>query len=390
MNAASFSLRLKTAFWLAICLGTARVGSAGSITLAPAREPDISFRNELQHAIDRGLAWLQTNQNSNGWWSTEAHPAVTGLVLMSFQGNPGRNAGQPQPPSIERAYHYLLTSVQPDGGIYRSNLNTYNTSVCMMALLAAEKPEYDPILVKARRFLVGQQNHLAGDPLDGGIGYGDNRTRPDMGNTLFALEALYYTKQLIQDKSPAEPDLDWNAAIKFLQNCQNLPSVNSASWVADDAKNVGGFVYYPGNSNAGSVTNAATGKVALRSYGSVSYDGLLSYIYADLKQDDQRVTALMKWLKSNYTIEENPGMQQQGVYYYYHTMAKALATAQVADLKLSDGRTVNWRRELGLKLLNLQQRDGSWVNTENRWWEKDPALVTAYSVLALELIYRGI
>jgi len=62
---------------------------------------------------------------------------------------------------------------------------------------------------------------------------------------------------------------------------------------------------------AGGETNPATGRVTLRSYGSISYAGLLSYIYAQLKRDDPRVVAALDWLKANYTLDENPGMDQQ-------------------------------------------------------------------------------
>jgi squalene-hopene/tetraprenyl-beta-curcumene cyclase len=57
---------------------------------------------------------------------------------------------------------------------------------------------------------------------------------------------------------------------------------------------------------------------------------------------------------------------------------------------LHTGQRLNWRKELALRLLNLQQRDGSWVNDNGRWWERDPALVTSYAVLALELVHRGL
>ena len=43
-----------------------------------------------------------------------------------------------------------------------------------------------------------------------------------------------------------------------------------------------------------------------------------------------------------------------------------------------------------MKLMNLQQRDGSWSNDNGRWREKDAPLVTAYAVLSLELIWRGL
>jgi squalene-hopene/tetraprenyl-beta-curcumene cyclase len=88
---------------------------------------------------------------------------------------------------------------------------------------------------------------------------------------------------------------------------------------------------------AGGTTNAS-GKVTLRSYGSISYAGLLSYIYADVKKSDPGVQGVMDWLRSNYSLEENPGMGPQGYYYYLHLMAKALTAANVDTLELKDGK----------------------------------------------------
>ena len=141
---------------------------------------------------------------------------------------------------------------------------------------------------------------------------------------------------------------------------------------------------------AGGETNGTTGRVALRSYGSISYAGLLSYIYADLKPGDPRVVAVMDWLKANYTLRENPGMESAGLYYYLHLLTKGLSAAGVNELELKEGRRVAWRKEVALRLMELQQRDGSWVNANPRWWEKDPVLASAYSVLALETIWRGL
>ena len=120
----------------------------------------------------------------------------------------------------------------------------------------------------------------------------------------------------------------------------------------------------------------------------MTYAGLLSFVYADLKKDDPRVAAAIEWLGKNYTLEENPGLAQAGVYYYYHLAAKGLATAKVTELQTADGKKVKWARDLGLKLINLQKGDGTWVNGTARWMEADPVLVTTYSVLALEIIYN--
>jgi squalene-hopene/tetraprenyl-beta-curcumene cyclase len=378
-----------------------------SVTVAEAAQQtdlfrkDISFRNEVQRAIDRGLIWFQQNQNTNGFWSTADQPAVTALVLAACKGDPNGRFSATDPDWIRKGYAFILSNAKPDGSIYQTNLVTYNTALCMMALVAANKPDYDPVLRKARTFLVRLQRGFAPSPLggeragvrgpdlfEGGIGYGTRYEHSDMGNTSAALEALYYTKYLVQDKKLADmQDLDWDAAIQFLQNCQNLPAYNTQPWASDDPKNKGGFVYYPGHSMAGSETNAG-GRVALRSYGSISYAGLLSYIYCDLKPDDPRVAAVFDWLRKNYTLEENPGMGAQGLFYYFHTMSKALSLYGADSLPLANGQKVNWRRDLAMKLINLQQRDGSWENTNGRWWEKDPALVTAYALLTLERLHR--
>jgi squalene-hopene/tetraprenyl-beta-curcumene cyclase len=357
---------------------------------------NVSVRHELEHAIERGLLWLSTNQNANGWWSTPDQPALTALALSAWQGQPKNRERADSTPGIRRGYEYLLSCVQPNGSIHRSNLVTYNTALSMMALVAARRPEHEPVLRKARQFLVGLQRDFGvkgqtDDVFDGGIGYGSRYEHSDMGNTSAALEALHYTKYLIADRPLADStDLNWGAAVAFLQNCQNLPGRNQQPWASGEPKNKGGFIYYPGHSMAGGETNATTGRVALRSYGSISYAGLLSYIHADLKRDDPRVVAVFDWLRSNYTLTENPGMGPQGLYYYFHTMTKALSAYGARELELANGQKVDWRRELALRLINLQQRDGSWSNENGRWWEKDPALVTSYAVLSLELIQAGL
>ena len=135
---------------------------------------------------------------------------------------------------------------------------------------------------------------------------------------------------------------------------------------------------------AGSTTDPVTGRTALRSYGSMSYAGLLSFAYARLGADDPRVAAVIEWLGRNYTLDENPGMGAQGYYYYLHLMAKALTAAGVETLTLADGTRVAWREQVTQKLLLLQRPDGSWLNHESRWWEADATIVTAYVVLTLQ------
>lgn len=362
-----------------------------------AAKPDLSLKLEVQHAIDKGIGWLAKSQNPAGFWSQAEHPALTGLALTGIMGEPSGKIKASPPDFVVKGYNYLLGNVKPDGGIYVKDMPNYNTAVSMMALVASYNPSYEPIVRKARNFVVGLQSDFdkAGETdniYDGGIGYGGTYQHSDMSNTMFALEAIYYTKFLADDKGgDAEglKKLNWDAALKFIQRSQNLPSHNDQSWASGDPANKGGFIYFPGDSKAGE-TDLPEGKKALRSYGSISYAGMLSYAYAELKKDDPRVQAVFDWLQNNYTLEENPGMGGDGLFYYYMTMAKALTTYGVDTLTLKDGKKVNWRKDLALRMLNLQKGDGMWVNENGRWWEKDPNLVTAYSVIIMEILYRGL
>ena len=351
---------------------------------------------ELQAAIDRGTSYLLKSQNSNGWWSTPEQPAVTALVLASLNLNPSRRDPKNGTSEINRDYDFILSSAKPDGSIQRSGLANYNTALCLIALASANDGNFKPVILAARKYLANSQIDFGvkgtnDTPFDGGIGYGSKYQHSDMNNTLIAIEAMRLSEGLLVKDGPGESkpesDVDWAAVARFLENCQNLPSINKADWVSSNPKDLGGFVYYPGVSNAGGVTNAQTGRVALRSYGSMSYGGLLSYIYARVDENDPRVVAVLGWLRANYTLAENPGMGRQGYFYYLHLMTKALSAARVEKLKLSDGSEVDWRAEVASQLIKLQKPDGSWVNPEKRFWETDSILVTSYALMALEILH---
>jgi len=385
--------------WVALFLASLSCAFGGqpeppaSEPIALPRNRDISFANEVERAVDRGLAFLLSSQNEAGWWSTADHPAVTGLALSAFRGHPQDRYRAHLPPALTKAFQYIVASARPDGRIYRTSLANYNTAICAMALAQAADPAHKPVVERARQYLARSQVDLGtrgalDSPFDGGVGYNDNYEHSDLNNTFIALEALYYTRPIGTEGPHRE--LNWEAAIHFIQSCQNLPSHNPQPWVSSALEDKGGFVYLPGESKAGGTTNPVTGRIALRSYGSISYAGLLSYIYADLDAEDPRVAAALDWLRDNYTLEENPAMGPQGYYYYLHLMSKALTTLRLDHLELKDGSTVDWRRALAMRLINLQQADGSWVNTNGRWWENDPVLVTAYAVMALEFIYPGL
>lgn len=358
----------------------------------------VSLKVELDRTYKMGYDYLQKAQNPDGSWSNPGFPAITGLVTYAFLTSPRFIDAKQKPAFIHKALDYIVSCTHNNGAIFKEGLPNYNTSICIMALLAAKDSKYHPIVLKARRYIASLQQDKGNrgtvdEKFDGGIGYG-TKDHSDMSNTYMALEALKASQFLESDdqlaaymnlKELQKAELDWEAALKFVQRCQNLPGYNDQAWSSADPKNKGGFVYYPGSSKAGEEV-LPSGKKTLRSYGSMTYAGLLSFIFAELKKDDPRVQAAYGWLRDNYTLDENPGVGQQGLYYYYHTMAKALTLYGKDSIQLSSGKAVDWRKELSVRLVQNQREDGSWINPTARWWENDPVLVSAYALISLNMM----
>ena len=354
-----------------------------------------SIRQEIRQAIARGNNWLKAQQKPEGCWDDGELPAITALALNAAVRDPNLDRSAPFPEHIEKGFKWLLAQQKEDGGIYNRGLSVYNTAASVTAMMAAGRKDFEPAVVKARKHLINNQWDIGekgktDNANDGGIGYGSNKEHTDLSNTYLAIEAIALSRKVVEDGNFGDqPELNWDAAVTFLSRCQNLEETNDQEWASNDPKNKGGFVYSPFESKAGE-EKTAEGRTALRSYGSMSYAGLLSMIYAKLGPDDPRVVAVKEWLGKNYTLDENPGMGAQGMYYYYQTMSKALSAANINMLKLDDGKEVDWRNELAGKLLSSQRENGSWVNDNGRWMESNPVLVTAFTVMSLEQIYASI
>lgn len=357
-----------TSFWL-LCM---------ACTLLPgvvvAQEAESAKYRQM---VEKSIDFLKLRgQAEDGSFSASAGIGPTGLVLSGLL-----SVGvEPTDPVVAKGLAYLEQFVQADGGIYRpdSQHRNYDTCIAMVALSQANRSgKYTEIIAKSEKFVKGIQwdegeGKAASDLFYGGAGYGSH-SRPDLSNTAFLIDAL---KSLGAD----EDDEAIQKALSFVSRCQNLetPANNSphAAKIND-----GGFYYTVaagGESKAGNDENGG-----LRSYGSMTYAGLKSMIYAGVSKDDPRVKAAIDFLRKHYSLTANPGMDQQGLFYYYHTMAKALDAFGETEFQEADGTQHNWKQELRHKLAELQLADGSWVNPTTRWMEGDPNLVCGYALLAL-------
>jgi len=382
-------MRNTIAWVAALCLLTNAVGWAQEPQPpAPGAKAveALDLQAEAAPVLQRALSFLESTQQPDGGWlgfGQQTDPAITALVAKCFIQSPGHG---PRHPIVRRAVALILTYAKEDGGIYVEGrgLRNYETSVCLMALAALNDSQYRPRIEAAQQFLTTLQwdeaeGHEADSPWYGGAGYGRHK-RPDLSNTQMMLEAL--TQSGLPPEHPA-----YRKAVVFIQRCQMLSLTNDQPFAAGSRE--GGFIYTPvsdGQSKAGTVT--VEGRPRLRCYGSMTYSGFKSLLYANVSRDDVRVRRALHWILNNYTLEHNPNMpgeqSQAGLYYYYFVFAKALAAWGEQELTDTAGHAHRWRQELCSTLKKCQRDDGSFVNPADRWMEGNPCLVTAYSVLAIQ------
>lgn len=367
--------------WIAwvLCaqLSLAATAAAQSGAAASANPNGLSkeTRQRLLDSLNKAEAFLRQQQKPDGTF--DANPGVSGLAATAILRQPGKSKAA-QLEAVGKTLDALAALSKPDGGIYDKMIPHYITAVSTMTLVAGGRPQDRPIIEKARRYLADSMlDEGEGVKPDefwyGGMGYG-NTTRADGRRA--DIISLEYALRAMKEAELPENDAAWQKAITFLQRTQNSSETNDQKWASND----GGFVYFPGFSYH---VDGGT-----RSYGSVSYAGLLSYTWANVKKDDERVQGVAKWIRDNYTVDENPGMGQKTVYYYYMVFAKALQALGQPTIVDARGRSHNWREELGRKLLSLQNPEGYWVNSVPDEMQDNKVLVTSFTMSAIHAILQ--
>lgn len=365
-------------------------------------------RRELARpVIDKAIAYLRSQQDQSGGWAHRDDgpnfPAITGLVVTGMLADPRIDQNDR---AVRAGISYILDFRKPDGTIHDGAVPAYNTAICLSALARVHTCDAAEAIAGGQDALRAMQwqnvvppgaqayNEPVSEdhPYFGGIGYG-NHGRPDLSNLGFALQALH-------DTGVSSNDEAFQRALTFLARTQMLDEVNEMAYAVGSQQ--GGFIYATvpnaesvegraGQSMAGMMDedlDDGTEASRLRCYGSMTYVGFKSLIYADLPHDDPRVAAARGWIELNYTLDENPGMGASGQYYYYLAMARALDAWGSPTVAIrSEGesmRQVDWRTDMINKLAELQEPDGSFRVLDKRWMEGDPLLVTAYALIALE------
>jgi squalene-hopene/tetraprenyl-beta-curcumene cyclase len=365
--------RLRTVALACVCLSLFAPLRAATQPAASNAPLSAEIKQKLMDSVNKGAAFILQQQKVDG--SFDANPGVTGVAAAALLHQSGKTRDE-QAKKLSKTIEYIAAMAKPDGGIYQQVIPHYITAVSISALAAAGRPQDKRIIERARQYLVEQmldegEGVKPGDKWYGGMSYGG--ANPERRADIISLE---YGLQALKDAELPANNAAWEKAIRFLQRTQNNSETSDQSWASND----GGFVYYPGFSYH---EDGGT-----KSYGSATYAGVLSYSWANVKKSDERVQAVLKWVRDNYTVDENPGMGQKTVYYYYMVFAKALQALGDPVIVDSRGRRHVWREDLGRKLLELQHPEGFWVNENPAELQNNKVLVTAFTMMAIEAILQ--
>lgn len=364
-----------------------------------------------------------------GWGPKSGMIAYTALVLQGLHGTKVWDDSNAMiKDSVEfiaanqdasGAFHlFPLEFLNSDQGKAMKGLRAvYTTSICAQLLAdlnaaGAWKGKLTQKIELARDYLkqsqVGNPNGPAADYKRDSIGFGGwayskeeidtavnkNKKPPaNMSTSTFAIDAL-------KACGVGTDDPIWKDALTFLKRNQNAGEVQEGGFTATtgdgkkvkmagpDSQDYGGAIYSENSSMVEERTENEDGTVTLHSYGAMTYNLLRAYLFAGLKKDDLPVKLALNWIRKNYVLDKVPGYRNpkqfdQGLYYYYESLARTMKALGEDTLEDDRGFKHDWRAELIAQLGKLQAEDGSWVNKNPKWQEDSPTLATAYALDAL-------
>src|SRR5262245_6199902 len=381
-----------------------------AVLLLPHPQDDL--KKNLFGAYGRAADWLVSQQGGDGAWKAgppgkeESNLAYTGLIVAALADAPP-DMRPKYKPAIDKAVAFIASKQNDDGsfGLMGGQyLKVYSTSIALMALSLAAPDKKDAI-GNARGYL--KNNQLKEGVDKGSLGYGDKDLKmeegkpvpkpviPNLSTTGFAAEGL------ARSGLPKDDEF-WKLVIEYVSKCQNNSETNTdKEFVARlKAKGLslgddGGLFYAANPADIRGGTVKLTDKEIINSYGSMTYDGIKTYIYAGLSKDDPRVKAAIDWVRKNYSVEAHPGFafddkrtHIMGIFYYYLMMARAFDALGEKTFTTFAAKVHKWANELGEQLLKVQEEEKMWVNENPRWRDDNPLLVTSYVLNVLNAVMK--
>jgi hypothetical protein len=305
-------------------------------------------------AVEKGVAYLLSEQERNGSWSGEAGP--TALVLLALHRS-GLREGHPR---FDRGLRWLRHST--DG-----RDRTYETSLRLMLLVEVDPRKHRRRIQKLALRLVMSQC------LNGQWTYkavpGKRKKQGDNSNSQFALLALWMARYA---GVPVAPHV-WGLSETYFRTTQN----EDGGW---------GYSHNQRRDSYGSMTAAGlssmTVVMAARALGRTPD--------LDVIRANPVVARGRRWLAENLDVATNPGVsasfggraaerrgrpsltkKNRWPLYWLWSLERAGRLLDVARFGEHD-----WYREGARRLVDVQRDDGRWVGS-------NPEYATSFALLFL-------
>ncbi|MCD6219050.1 hypothetical protein J7K43_01525, partial [Candidatus Calescamantes bacterium] len=288
----------------------------------------------IEESIEKGKNWLLSQQLEDGTWGEPCKFDVTALIVLALL-----HAGvDPSNPKLAKSIQFLKEHKWS---------YTYGASLFLNVALYLPKEASDwEKINEAVQWILDSQNR------DGGFSYYPDY-RSDNSNSQFALLGLLAAQQQGIEISK---EVIEKAEIWFLKN--------------QDYDRSGGWGYYRDYYWAPST------------YGSMTAAGIMGLKIGGQTFVNQPLINGFEWLKTHFTVSENPCWLKQYHYYYLYSLERACG---VPPSQQYIG-THLWYREGVEYLVSQQYPDGHWESSCEAWrgWDEvEDYITTAYALLFL-------
>ena len=375
-----------------------------TISVSPPAQAQPPTDQDIQDAIDAGIAWLVANQNSDGSWGTTEQVALTALAVKKLEHHcvdTKWGLGLPSPfdcpysVNISNGLDYIFENAgimaispqlagDPDSngngiGVYfqtSGTHRTYTTGLALMAIAETTTPNrvvdvsgspvdgwtYKEVVQDAMEYLAFAQNDAG--PERGGWGYYENQVGwSDNSNSGFAVLGLQYAQ--------ADPPEGFQITIpQFVKD-------ELCYWI--------NYIQYmiPGSDYGGSGYSSGSPTQWIDIYKTGTLLREMEFAGGACGSEQAAIDYLIgHWNDANVDPGWKGASYPSGVSDYlgmYSTM-KGLVAQGYVDPAVIDG--INWQDDFDTALVTQQLGDGSWPVTT---WT-DSVLSTEFALLILQKV----
>lgn len=333
--------RMQTGFVLGVLLLPLTVVSAQE------QNPD---QEKLKAAITAAQQFLVSQQKENGSWGLSGGTGwEAGMTSLTVKGL--LDSGLTVEDKAVAAGLKHLRGLKPDAVRY-----TYEKSLLLIALEAANQPEQDRDLIAALAKNLAESQIQDGD-MQGTWGYFGVKPAPTRGDHSNAQFAILGLRSAARSGVKVDPQV-WTLAQTHWRSAQN----EDGSWSYMTAQPKG----------TGSMT--AAGVATLSICREMLKEPAVNLNECAEEETDEHIRRGLEWLGKNFSVRENPG---HGSYLLYYMAGLSRAGRFTGQTKLGEH---DWELEFQEFLILHQAKDGSFRGTAG---ETDQVLATSFALLVL-------